>query len=89
MKATLNRLFKLAFGWCLVFLGIIGWLTPILPGTIFIVLGLAILSSQSEWVRGKIESLIEFLRVRFPRQASRLQALKEGLISKTRKEGSP
>ena len=85
MKATINRYYKLALGWFLVFLGIIGWLLPIVPGTPFILLGLAILSAQSEWLRDKIESL----KLRFPNQTARLRALKEYLASRVRKEGAP
>lgn len=86
MKATLNRLVKLLFGWLLVFVGVVGWFTPILPGTLFVFLGLAVISAQSAWVRNKIESLIDSLRDRFPRQAGKLQSLKESLIAKIRKE---
>lgn len=82
MKATLTRFMKVIAGWALVFVGVIGWFLPIVPGTLFIFLGLAILSAQSEWVRNKIE----LLKVRFPRQAARLHDLKEGLISKIKKE---
>jgi uncharacterized membrane protein YbaN (DUF454 family) len=82
MKAALSRLFKLILGWLLIFLGIIGWFLPIVPGTLLIFLGLALLSAQSEWVRDKIESF----RVRFPRQAARMHSLKESLISKFKKE---
>lgn len=85
MKATLNRYCKLIVGWALVSLGIIGWLLPILPGTPFIVLGVAILSAQSEWLRNRIATL----KIRFPRQTAKLQALKESLFSKIRKAGVP
>ena len=85
MKARLNRFCKLIFGWTLVFLGIIGWLLPILPGTPFIILGLAVLSAESEWLRDKIESL----KLRFPRQTASLRALEECLVSRIRKEGAP
>lgn len=83
MKA-LNRYCKLILGWALVLLGIIGWLLPILPGTPFIVLGFTLLSSQSECIRNKIESL----RERFPRQAAKLHALKEGLAAKIKRKGT-
>ena len=81
MKSKFNRYCKLTVGWALVSLGIIGWLLPILPGTPFIVLGLAILSAESEWLRNKIEAL----KMRFPRQTAKLQALKESLAAKLRK----
>ncbi len=78
MKTKFFRLVKLIAGWSLVLLGIIGWFTPILPGTLFILLGFALLSSESEWVRQKIESW----KARFPRQAAKLEAVKESLVSK-------
>lgn len=81
MKSKFNRYCKLTVGWALVSLGILGWLLPILPGTPFIVLGLAILSAESEWLRNKIEAL----KMRFPRQTAKLQALKESLAAKLRK----
>lgn len=84
MKSKFNRYCKMTVGWALVSLGIIGWLLPILPGTPFIVLGLAILSAESEWLRNKIEAL----KMRFPRQTARLQLLKESLAAKLRKMGA-
>ncbi len=48
MIATFNRLFKLVFGWSLVSRGVVGLLVPVLPGTLFILLGFELLSSQSE-----------------------------------------
>jgi len=84
MKSKFNRYCKLTVGGVLVSLGIIGWLLPILPGTPFIVLGLAILSAESEWLRNKIEAL----KTRFPRQTAKLQALKESLAAKLRKMGA-
>jgi len=84
MTNALNRVFKLILGWALVLLGVIGWFLLILPGTLFIVLGRGLLSAQSEWVKKKVESLVD----RFPRHAARIQGLKESLISKIRGEGS-
>jgi len=81
MKAKLHRFCKLIAGWALVSLGLAGWLLPIIPGTPFIVLGLAILSAQSEWAR----KILDSLKVRFPRQAAKLRALKEGLAAKIRR----
>lgn len=83
--ASIKRFLKLVAGWVLVSLGVAGWFTPVLPGTPLIFLGLALLSSQSEWVRNKIQSL----KVRYPRQASKFEAIKEGLMSKFGEEGRP
>ena len=84
MKATFHRFIKIISGWLLVTLGVIGWFLPILPGTLFVVLGFTILSSQSDWVQKMIASLI----LRYPRQAAKLQTLKENLIAKVRKENT-
>jgi len=85
MKTTFYSLMKLISGWTLVFLGVIGWFIPVVPGTIFIFLGFALISSQSEWVR----NLIDSLSLRFPRQAAKLRAIKEGLLSRIGGEGTP
>lgn len=85
MKARLHRICKLVVGWLLIFLGIVGWLLPVVPGTPFIVLGLAILSAQSEGIRNKIESL----KLRFPRQTTKLRLVKESLAAKIRRVGAP
>jgi uncharacterized membrane protein YbaN (DUF454 family) len=53
MKTKLNRLFKSIFGWGLVFLGVIGLLIPVLPGTLLIFLGFGLLSAHFERVRNK------------------------------------
>ena len=81
MKAVVHRFCKLTLGWVLVFLGIIGWLLPILPGTPFMLLGVAILSTQSDCIRKRIDSL----KVRFPRQVAGLRILKENLAAKIRR----
>ena len=83
MKATFHRFCKLTAGWVLLLLGILGWLLPIVPGTPFIILGLAILSSQSEWLRNKIQSL----KRRFPRQVARLRLLRQTITAKIRRVG--
>ena len=82
MKAAFKRFLKLFLGWALVLLGVIGWFLPFLPGTPFVFLGVALLSAQSEWVRHRMESL----RLRFPREAARLQRLKEELFAKFKRE---
>lgn len=79
MKAHFNRLFKLTVGWMLLLLGIIGWLLPVVPGTPFVLVGVAILSAQSEWLRHKIEGL------RIP---ARLRLLRQFLAAKIRRVGA-
>jgi hypothetical protein len=48
---------------------------------LLIFLGVALLSTQSEWVRRGLESL----RARFPRQAAKLRRLKENLLGRFRR----
>jgi len=84
MKAFFKRFFKLALGWALLLLGIVGLFLPILQGMLFIFLGVALLSTQSEWVRRGLESL----RARFPRQAAKLRRLKRGLLRRFRRRRS-
>jgi len=84
MKAFFKRFFKLALGWALLILGTVGLFLPILQGLLFIFLGVALLSAQSEWVRRGLESL----RSRFPRQAAKLQWLKRNLLRKFRRRRS-
>ena len=85
MKAFFKRFFKLALGWVLLLLGIAGLFLPILQGMLFIFLGVALLSTQSEWVRRGLEAL----RARFPRQAAKLQRMKEDILRKFQRHHPP
>ncbi len=84
MKAKLHRLCKLTVGWLLIFLGIMGWLLPVVPGTPFILLGLAILSTQSGWMKNRLQ----LLRRRFPRHAARIRLLRQTVAAKIRRESA-
>jgi uncharacterized membrane protein YbaN (DUF454 family) len=53
----------LIVGWFFIGLGIIGLFLPFLQGILFIVIGLAILSSRSELVK----RFLKYLEVRYPR----------------------
>lgn len=83
MKQTLGRFCKLTLGWGMVFLGVVGWFLPLLPGTLFLLLGFALLSAQSERLRRWIEGW----KIYFSGYAAKLHGLKGILISKFRKEG--
>jgi len=78
MKAALNHILKLILGWTLVFLGILGLFLPILQGVLFLVLGFALLSTESEWVRKKIDALA----VRYPKLAEKLKNVKQTVATK-------
>ncbi len=60
-------------GWFFVLLGIIGLFLPILQGVLFIMIGLAILSSRSELIKRFLERLEE----RFPKQYEQVEIWKE------------
>jgi len=62
-------------GWLFVILGVLGLFLPVLQGVLFIMIGLAILSSRSEWVR----RLLTYIESRFPYLHERVEKLKESL----------
>ena len=62
----------LALGWFLVGLGIVGLFLPFLQGVLFIMIGLAILSSRSAAIR----NLLNHLERRYPDQYQRIETLK-------------
>ena len=78
MKAALNHILKLILGWTLVFLGILGLFLPILQGVLFLVLGFALLSTESEWVRKRIDAFT----FRYPKLAEKLKNVKQTIAAK-------
>jgi Kef-type K+ transport system membrane component KefB len=62
MQMLLNRVAFLVFGWVTVLAGIIALFIPIIPGTLFLLIGAIILSSEYIFVR----KVLERLRMRFP-----------------------
>ncbi len=63
----------LIVGWFFVLLGIVGLFLPILQGILFIMIGLAILSSRSELIRRFLKRLEE----RFPQQYEQMEIRRE------------
>ncbi len=63
----------LVIGWFFIFLGALGLFLPILQGILFIMIGLAILSSRSEFVKRFLKHLEE----RYPRHHERVEIWKE------------
>jgi len=55
----LKRIGMLIIGWFFVGLGVVGLFLPILQGILFIMIGLAILSSRSEMVKRWLKHLEE------------------------------
>jgi len=60
----------LIIGWIFVGLGIVGLFLPILQGILFIMIGLAILSSRSRTIR----RFLKYLERRYPHQYHRVVA---------------
>ncbi|HEX4604073.1 MAG TPA: PGPGW domain-containing protein [Candidatus Angelobacter sp.] len=67
----IKRMALIAAGWTLLLLGAIGLLLPVLPGVLFLLIGLSILSVEYEWARRWVSAL----RRRFPAADRKLQAI--------------
>ena len=61
----------MAVGWALLPLGILGLFLPVLPGVLFLIIGLSILSVEYEWARRWMNAL----RSRFPGTDKKLQGI--------------
>jgi uncharacterized membrane protein YbaN (DUF454 family) len=69
---AIKKVGLLIIGWLLIFLGIIGLFLPILQGVLFILIGLAILSSRSEIIRRFLKHFEE----RYPHHHERVEIWK-------------
>lgn len=69
----LKNLVLLILGWLFIILGILGLFLPFLQGILFIVIGLAILSSRSK----RIRHLLKYLEDRYPHLHKRVETWKE------------
>jgi len=71
-EGTLNRKRKrwlvLAAGWGFMLLGVVGLFLPVLPGILFLMVGLILLSAEYVWAH----NLLMRLRARFPRITSQI-----------------
>ena len=76
----LKRLAFIVAGWLLLMLGAVGLFLPILPGVLFGIVGLSILSLEYAWARRWMSSL----RRRFPATDRTLQ----GFLAWTEKPSS-
>jgi uncharacterized membrane protein YbaN (DUF454 family) len=63
-----KRWLTLAIGWGFALLGIAGFVAPVLPGLLFLAIGLAVLSGHYIWAR----DLLSQLKARFPSFAAHL-----------------
>jgi uncharacterized membrane protein YbaN (DUF454 family) len=66
-----KRYSLMAVGWALLPLGIVGLFLPVLPGVLFLIIGLSILSVEYEWARRWMIAL----RSRFPGTDKKLQGI--------------
>jgi uncharacterized membrane protein YbaN (DUF454 family) len=69
---TIKRIGLLIIGWLFIGLGVIGLFLPFMQGILFILIGLAILSSRSEIIRRFLKHLEE----RHPRLHERVEKWK-------------
>ncbi len=70
---SIKKVGLLVIGWFFIVLGILGLFLPILQGILFILIGLAILSSRSE----KIKRFLKYLETRYPQYHGKVEAWKE------------
>ncbi len=70
---AIKKVGLLIVGWLFLILGILGLFLPILQGILFILIGLAILSSRSEAIR----RFLTFLEERYPQHHERVEIWKE------------
>ena len=71
----------LVYTFCGFCAGIAGLVLPFLQGLLLIFLGVSLISSESKWVRGKINALAK----RFPRHAARIRSFKAGVASRCKR----
>lgn len=69
MRATAKKIGILLVGWAFMLFGVVGLILPILHGTLFLLIGLAILSSEYVWAH----RLLFKIRNRFPSVTVRLE----------------
>jgi uncharacterized membrane protein YbaN (DUF454 family) len=73
VKLQTKRVIVLVVGWIFIVLGIAGLFLPILQGVLFLLIGLAILSTEYVWAHHLLRRLGE----RFPRLHARIEHARE------------
>ena len=68
MQREIRRVVVLIVGWLLIAVGVVGLFLPVLQGILFILLGLAVLSRESEIARHWLERA----RRRYPKADAKL-----------------
>jgi uncharacterized membrane protein YbaN (DUF454 family) len=79
---TIKRIGLLIVGWSFIVLGILGLFVPILQGVLFILIGLAILSTRSEIIKRFLKHLEE----RYPHHHERVEIWKAKILSWFKKD---
>jgi uncharacterized membrane protein YbaN (DUF454 family) len=79
---AIKRIGLLIIGWLFIVLGILGLFLPILQGVLFILIGLAVLSSRSEFIKRFLKHLEE----RFPHHHERVEIWREKIRNLFRKD---
>jgi len=79
---TIKRIGLLIIGWSFIVLGILGLFLPFLQGVLFILIGLAILSSRSEIIKRFLRHLEE----RYPQHHERVEIWKAKILSWFKKD---
>ena len=74
---SIKKIGLLIIGWLFIVLGMIGLFLPFLQGILFILIGLAILSSRSEIIK----RLLKHLEERHPHHHQRIENLREKIRS--------
>lgn len=69
MRNNLKRAAILGLGWLFIILGIVGLFLPVLQGVLFLLIGLALLSKESRFVR----RFLAYLRMRYPKLSTRIR----------------
>jgi uncharacterized membrane protein YbaN (DUF454 family) len=80
--SEIKRIAILILGWFFVVIGILGLFLPFLQGLLFIMIGLAILSSRSETVK----RFLRYLEKRYPQHHERLVAFRKRIKGWFRRE---
>ena len=73
LNPTIRKLLDWGVGVVLILVGVLGFVVPLLPGWIFVVAGLAVLSSHSPWARailGRFHQVGRWIRRTISRRAA-------------------
>ena len=79
---SIKKIGMLIIGWLFIVLGIFGLFLPFLQGILFILIGLAILSSRSEIIK----RLLKHLEERYPHHHQRIEKWREKIRNWFRKD---